>query len=109
MAASSTHNLRYSDDDGVAQCSDSVPQTKTTSVDLEIIPIQEAPYMCHQASDASPQRGFRFWAVIAGLAIANFLASLEHSVVVTAGPTITSDLDMEESFIWITNSFFVCR
>lgn len=55
------------------------------------------------------KRDFRFWAVITGLAVANFLASLEHSVVVTSGPTIVSDLDMKENYIWITNAFFVCR
>ncbi|KAI4863261.1 MFS general substrate transporter [Hypoxylon rubiginosum] len=54
------------------------------------------------------RRGFRFWAVIVGLAIAQFQASLEHSVVVTSGPTIVDDLQMGEEYIWITNAFFVC-
>lgn len=54
------------------------------------------------------QRGFRFWAVIAGLATAQFQASLEHSVVITSGPTIVNDLGMGEEYIWITNAFFVC-
>ncbi|RYO84482.1 hypothetical protein DL762_005655 [Monosporascus cannonballus] len=54
------------------------------------------------------KRGFRFWAIIVGLCVANFQASLENSVVVTSGPTIVADLKMGEEYIWITNAFFVC-
>jgi hypothetical protein len=57
---------------------------------------------------SASKRGFRFWAVIAGLCIANFQASLENSVVVTSGPKIVEDLQMGEEYIWITNAFFVC-
>ncbi|KAI0799069.1 major facilitator superfamily domain-containing protein [Xylaria sp. FL0064] len=53
------------------------------------------------------KRGFRFWAIVAGLAIATFQASLENSVIVTAGPTIVQDLQMGEEYIWITNAFFL--
>ncbi|KAI0117974.1 MFS general substrate transporter [Nemania sp. FL0031] len=53
------------------------------------------------------KRGFRFWAIIAGLAIATFQASLENSVIVTSGPTIVQDLQMGEEYIWITNAFFL--
>jgi hypothetical protein len=55
------------------------------------------------------ERGFRFWIIIAGLAISTLLASLEHTVVTTAAPYILKDLDMKENYIWITNAFFVCR
>jgi hypothetical protein len=55
------------------------------------------------------ERGFRFWAIIVGLATSSLLASLEHTVVTTAAPHILQDLDLEENFIWITNAFFVCR
>ncbi|GAW20230.1 hypothetical protein ANO14919_097290 [Xylariales sp. No.14919] len=54
------------------------------------------------------QRDFRFWAVIVGLAITTLLAALEHTVVTTSAPAIVSDLQMEESYTWITNSFFIC-
>ncbi|KAI2473092.1 MFS general substrate transporter [Annulohypoxylon bovei var. microspora] len=56
----------------------------------------------------APKRGFRFWAIIVGLCIANFQASLENSVIVTSGPTIVDDLKMGEEYIWITNAFFLC-
>ncbi|KAI0145051.1 MFS general substrate transporter [Xylariaceae sp. FL1272] len=50
---------------------------------------------------------FRFWAIITGLCIANFQASFENSVVITAGPAIVSDLKLGGEYIWITNAFFV--
>ncbi|KAK7750408.1 hypothetical protein SLS62_007707 [Diatrype stigma] len=62
------------------------------------------------AEDKTPavsKRGFRFWAIIVGLCIANLQASLENSVVVTSGPTIVADLHMGAEYIWITNAFFV--
>lgn len=70
----------------------------------------EQPIESHAKGDAPAvsRRGFRFWAVIAGLCIANFQASLENSVVVTSGPKIVEDLQMGEEYIWITNAFFVC-
>ncbi|KAF7525756.1 hypothetical protein G7054_g10976 [Neopestalotiopsis clavispora] len=70
----------------------------------------EHPIESHAKGDAPSvsRRGFRFWAVIAGLCIANFQASLENSVVVTSGPKIVEDLQMGEEYIWITNAFFVC-
>ncbi|KAK8037342.1 Efflux pump FUS6 [Apiospora marii] len=68
-----------------------------------------------QAADETKQpppqyqkRGFRFWAIILGLCVANFQASFENSVIVTAGPAIVEDLEMGEEFIWIMNSFFLC-
>jgi hypothetical protein len=54
------------------------------------------------------RRGVRFWCIIAGLSVTSLQTSLEHSVVVTAGPAIVNDLAMEEEYIWITNAFFLC-
>ena len=52
--------------------------------------------------------GFRFWAVMAGLGVASLMASLENSVVVTAGPAIVADLNMGDEYVWISNAFFIC-
>ncbi|KAK3370719.1 major facilitator superfamily domain-containing protein [Lasiosphaeria ovina] len=54
------------------------------------------------------ERGFRFWTIIIGLGITTLLASLEHTVVTTAGPYILQDLELRENFIWISNAFFIC-
>lgn len=64
------------------------------------------------ASGNSPediQRGFRFWAIISGLAITALLAALEHTVVTTSAPKILTELQLGENFVWITNAFFICR
>ncbi|KAH7322407.1 major facilitator superfamily domain-containing protein [Stachybotrys elegans] len=54
------------------------------------------------------KRGFRFWAIIAGLAVTSLLGALEHTVVTTSAPAILSDLDLREDFVWISNAFFIC-
>ncbi|KAH7304533.1 hypothetical protein B0I35DRAFT_471898 [Stachybotrys elegans] len=54
------------------------------------------------------KRGFTFWAIIAGISITSLQSSLEHSVVVTAGPAIVDDLAMGEEYIWITNASGIC-
>lgn len=62
-----------------------------------------------EEEDTAPrfERGIRFWAIIIILGISGLLGSLEHTVVVTAGPYILQDLNMREEFVWITNGFFV--
>lgn len=54
-------------------------------------------------------RGARFWAIIIGLGVTNLLGALENTVVSTAGPTIVTDLEIGEDYVWITNAFFLCR
>lgn len=62
-----------------------------------------------EEKDTAPRfkRGIRFWSIIIILGISGLLGSLEHTVVVTAGPYILQDLNMREEFVWITNGFFV--
>ncbi len=52
------------------------------------------------------KRGLRFWTVIMALRAVSVMASLENSVVVTAGPAIVADLQMGDSYIWISNAIF---
>ncbi|KAI4592508.1 hypothetical protein KJ359_011090 [Pestalotiopsis sp. 9143b] len=53
------------------------------------------------------KRGFRFWGIMTALCAVSVMASLENSVVVTAGPAIVADLNMGEDYIWISNAFFL--
>ncbi|KAI1148949.1 major facilitator superfamily domain-containing protein [Nemania diffusa] len=53
------------------------------------------------------ERGARFWAIIIGLGITNLLGALENTVVTTSAPVIVADLGIGDSYIWITNAFFV--
>lgn len=61
--------------------------------------------------EATPtfKRGFRFWGIMTALCAVSVMASLENSVVVTAGPAIVADLNMGEDYIWISNAFFLSR
>jgi len=52
-------------------------------------------------------RDARFWAIIATLCVIGLLSALENTVVTTAGPTLISELDLKENYIWITNVFFL--
>ncbi|CAH0003357.1 unnamed protein product [Clonostachys byssicola] len=53
------------------------------------------------------QRNFSFWVVIVALCGVMVMASLENTVVVTSGPVIVADLMMVDTYIWISNAFFV--
>lgn len=61
-----------------------------------------------EVSPAPFKRGFQFWAIMSGLGVTSLMASLENSVVVTAGPAMVADLEMGEEYVWIANAFFVC-
>lgn len=52
-------------------------------------------------------RGKRFWAIIATLAVIGLLSALENTVVTTALPFIATQLDLGDDFIWVTNAFFL--
>lgn len=52
--------------------------------------------------------GPRLWIIIIGLGVTLLLTALENTVITVAVPTIVSDLDMGENYIWITNAFFIC-
>ncbi|KAI1209522.1 MFS general substrate transporter [Annulohypoxylon truncatum] len=52
--------------------------------------------------------GLRLWVIIIGLGVTLLLTALENTVITIAIPTIISDLNMGENYIWITNAFFIC-
>ncbi|KAK9426025.1 putative Major facilitator superfamily (MFS) profile domain-containing protein [Seiridium unicorne] len=52
--------------------------------------------------------GFRLYAIVIGLGIANLLAALENTVVAIAAPVILTDLQLGVDYIWITNALFLC-
>ncbi|KAK2874941.1 hypothetical protein FQN49_001915 [Arthroderma sp. PD_2] len=50
-------------------------------------------------------RGTRFWLVFVSLCFASFVASLDITAITTALPTITRELNGEENYVWIANSY----
>ncbi|KAM7215489.1 DNA repair protein RAD50 [Rhypophila decipiens] len=53
--------------------------------------------------------GIRLWTIIVGLGVTILLTALENTIVTVAMPSIISELNMGENYIWITNAFFVCN
>jgi hypothetical protein len=52
-------------------------------------------------------RGWRFWAIIAGLSATGLLSAVEATVVSTSLPTIVHDLDVGNNYAWIVNAYFL--
>lgn len=60
-------------------------------------------------SGPNAPKGFRFWAVIAALAMTSLLSALENTVVSTSLPTIAALLNIGRDYSWVTNAFFLTR
>ncbi|KAI0834691.1 multidrug resistance protein fnx1 [Hypoxylon sp. FL0890] len=52
-------------------------------------------------------KSFRFWAIIITLCFLSVLSALENTVVTTSLPYISSQLNLGESYVWVTNVFFL--
>ncbi|KAI1505451.1 MFS general substrate transporter [Biscogniauxia marginata] len=55
----------------------------------------------------SAGRGFRFWALFVCLALTAFLSALEGSIVSTALPTISREINVAENYVWVINVYFL--
>ncbi|KAJ5291222.1 MFS general substrate transporter [Penicillium angulare] len=53
------------------------------------------------------QRGWRFWAIYISLCVSILLAAVESTVISTALPSISDELNAGENYVWIVNSFFL--
>ncbi|EED17387.1 efflux pump antibiotic resistance protein, putative [Talaromyces stipitatus ATCC 10500] len=53
------------------------------------------------------KKGFKFWAVIATLSIAGNLTALEATIVSTALPTIITELNGADKYIWVANAYLL--
>ncbi|KAF2795009.1 DNA repair protein RAD50 [Melanomma pulvis-pyrius CBS 109.77] len=62
----------------------------------------------HEEGEGDFHPGARLWTVIISLGITLLLTALENTVVSVAMPYIVADLGMGESYVWITNAFFMC-
>lgn len=72
---------------------------------------KEAPVNTQEAAtERSPpkfQKGPRFWAIIFVLSLISLLTSLEATVTSTVMPSLVADLGGSESFIWVSNAYFL--
>lgn len=78
------------------------------NVAKESLPQDNSATPDEPAGDASkPKRPWQFWAIIISLAFTALCSSLEGTIITSALPTITRDLNGGESFIWIPNAYFL--
>ena len=59
------------------------------------------------SANSKQPRGLQFWATILGLSLVGFLPALESTVVSTALPTISADLQGGRTFVWVVNAYFL--
>ncbi|KAH7305290.1 major facilitator superfamily transporter [Stachybotrys elegans] len=55
----------------------------------------------------TPKKGIRFWFLLVGIALCQFLAALDSSVLSTALPTITADLNAGPLYVWMINAYLL--
>ncbi|KAJ8132843.1 hypothetical protein O1611_g779 [Lasiodiplodia mahajangana] len=61
-------------------------------------------------ADASPpeqssRKGMQFWLVFVGLCLAGFIASVDSTIIFTALPTISDDLNGQSDYVWLANTY----
>lgn len=52
-------------------------------------------------------KGFRFWAIILSLSITGALSTLEATIVSTALPTIITNLNGGDKYLWVGNAYLL--
>lgn len=58
------------------------------------------------ASDESAmKKDWRFWLIFLSVCVATLLVAIDLSIVSTALPTISEDLDAKELFVWVANAY----
>lgn len=64
-----------------------------------------------QITDSSEKEnamnGVSFWAIFAALSFTNLLAGLEGSIAATALPSVVSDLQAGDNYVWIVNGYML--
>lgn len=90
---------------------DNSPATCTSKED-DIAPDQnknKSPIENNEKEQPKHHYSWRFWVIFPALCITGFLSSLEGSLVTTAMPTITNELNTGSNYIWVINAFFLTR
>ncbi|MCJ1441750.1 MAG: hypothetical protein MMC23_002242 [Stictis urceolatum] len=54
-----------------------------------------------------PSKGWRFWIILFALCTATILVAIDVSIISTALPTISADLQSEELFVWVANAYIL--
>ncbi|KAI0412414.1 major facilitator superfamily domain-containing protein [Xylaria grammica] len=71
----------------------------TEAADSLPVPVDAVP------SEQSSRKGIKFWLVFLGLCLAGFIASVDGTIIFTALPTISNDLNGQSQYVWLGNSY----
>ncbi|KAF7912937.1 uncharacterized protein EAF01_001958 [Botrytis porri] len=61
----------------------------------------------HPEPNSTKRHGWQFWAIFPGLCLASVLCALDSTILSTALPTITSNLNSSSSYVWVINAYTV--
>lgn len=89
------------------------PSTGTSHATETTIPgshdgvLQEKPSETRPVHTSSPKKSIRFWLIFFALCLLYLSTSLESTIVTTAFPKISSDIDTGSAYVWVGNSFLL--
>jgi hypothetical protein len=61
--------------------------------------------LTEKTEPSSTKKGWRFWLIYATINVSTLLVAIDLSIVSTALPTISADLDAKELFVWVGNAY----
>ncbi|RWA08692.1 hypothetical protein EKO27_g6424 [Xylaria grammica] len=67
----------------------------------------ESPGTTTPAAAALFKPGWRFWLIYVSLALITFAASVDNTIVFTALPAITREINAGSQYVWIANSYVI--
>ncbi|KAI0409837.1 MFS general substrate transporter [Xylaria palmicola] len=71
----------------------------TEAADPLPVPVNPVP------PEQSGSKGIKFWLVFLGLCLAGFIASVDSTIIFTALPTISNDLNGQAQYVWLGNAY----
>lgn len=85
----------------------STPSTSSKEGSSGLAPGDGGVEKVNDEAEEKVSYGWRFWAIFPALCLTGFLSSMEGTVITTALPSISSDLGLNDNFVWVANGFFL--
>ncbi|ETS77605.1 hypothetical protein PFICI_09667 [Pestalotiopsis fici W106-1] len=74
---------------------------EATSVEQEDSVVEKLP----EVTDKEHDRGLQFWLIILSGCLVDFATALDATIITTALPKITADLQAEQQYVWLANTY----
>lgn len=59
----------------------------------------------NNSEESAVKKDWRFWLIFLSICVATLLVAIDLSIISTALPTISEDLDAKELFVWVANAY----